>query len=147
MNSTLVKAKRLLKRLPGMHLIVNCLVNHRISRFKNNEELFSSYYLNNTWKNAESRSGEGSTVEYTRKIRAQLPVLMGNLGVKLILDAPCGDYNWFRLIERKGVNYLGGDIVALLIQRCKDLYANENTNFTQLDIIQDRLPDADLWHI
>lgn len=116
------------------------------STFKNREDLFTAYYKNRQWGCQEVFSGPGSTVEYTENIRKEIKQLIKQLGVQRILDAPCGDYNWFRLIPRKkNVSYIGADIVEPLIRRSQNLFKNENTDFIKLDIIKDRLPDADLW--
>jgi len=62
-----------------------------------------------------------------------------------MLDAPCGDYNWFRTVDRGSVGYVGGDIVNALIELNQENYGDENTEFVHLDITQDDLPDVDLW--
>src|SRR5204862_8116349 len=91
-------------------------------------------------------SGAGSTLEYTQSLRRELPLLVHRLGVKRVLDAPCGDYNWFRLIQRNpDIHYVGADIVKPLILQNREHYENETTTFIHLDITRNRLPDADLW--
>ncbi len=66
--------------------------------------------------------------------------------LKTILDAPCGDYNWFRLVERGNhVKYIGGDIVEPLIEKNNECYSSDNTAFIVLDICNDKLPQADMW--
>lgn len=90
-------------------------------------------------------SGEGSSVDVTTNIRAEIPRLLQNLGISRMLDAPCGDFNWFRLVERGDVEYIGGDIVKALIDKNQESYADENTNFVHLDITEDPLPEVDLW--
>jgi hypothetical protein len=62
-----------------------------------------------------------------------------------MLDAPCGDYNWFRMVERDSVGYIGGDIVKALIESNQESHGDESTEFMHLDITQDDLPDVDLW--
>ncbi len=62
-----------------------------------------------------------------------------------MLDAPCGDYNWFRMVERDRVGYIGGDIVKALVESNQATYGDERTEFMHLDITQDELPDVDLW--
>ena len=84
--------------------------------------VFTHHFNTNRWENDESVSGPGSTLETTEKVRMQLPPLLERLEVHTILDAPCGDYNWFRLIPRSDVSYIGGDIVEPLIQRNQELY-------------------------
>ncbi|MBC8485050.1 MAG: class I SAM-dependent methyltransferase [Bacteroidetes bacterium] len=142
--------KKILLKVPGGDKVLKTYssnVEQRwISHFKNSEELFTSYYSNNRWDNKESLSGPGSTIEYTENIRKEIPELIKRLNVKKILDAPCGDYNWFREVPRnKNVNYIGGDIVEPMIRKNQALYKNDNTTFVKLDITKDKLPDADLW--
>ena len=109
-------------------------------------ELFTRYFDENVWGNRESVSGGGSTVAFTENIRREIPLLIDRYKVTSILDAPCGDYNWFRLIPRQpGVHYTGADIVEQLVRRNQGLYGNDNTAFVRLDIRTDRLPAADLW--
>ena len=108
--------------------------------------VFRDRYRHNEWDNAESVSGPGSTLVYTVNIRDAIPRLVDELGVRTILDAPCGDFNWFRAIEWKTpVRYLGGDIVEDLVKRNRTLYGSDHTAFTVLDITRDVLPRADLW--
>ena len=112
----------------------------------NTEARFTAIYKQNEWKNEESRSGEGSTLEYTRNIRQEIPRLIERYGFKTILDAPCGDYHWFEHVQRdQDTQYIGGDIVKPLIAANQEKFGNENTHFVQLDIISQKLPDADLW--
>lgn len=113
---------------------------------KSTDALFNLYYKKNVWGNSQSVSGVGSTIEYTNNIRNKIPVLIRDLGIHRILDAPCGDYNWFRLIELpKNVLYTGGDIVKSLIIENQKKYGNVNTVFFVTNIIKDKLPEADLW--
>ena len=116
------------------------------STFTNKESLFTAYYKNRQWGCQDVFSGPGSTVEYTENTRKDIQQLIHELKIQRILDAPCGDYNWFRLIPRKkNIFYLGADIVEPLIKKNQNLYKNENTDFVKLDITEDSLPDADLW--
>jgi hypothetical protein len=116
------------------------------SRFETTEQTFTRIRQRNSWGSRESASGSGSTLEYTENIRREIPVLVARLGVKRMLDAPCGDYNWFRFVDRGDtVEYVGGDIVRDIVDRNNAAYADARTSFLQLDITRDRLPQADLW--
>ncbi|PJB64155.1 MAG: glycosyl transferase [Armatimonadetes bacterium CG_4_9_14_3_um_filter_66_14] len=118
----------------------------RFRAFRDAEQLFTHYYTVNRWGNKESVSGAGSTLEYTENIRRGIPRLTERLGVKTILDAPCGDYNWFSHIPRaKGPTYVGGDIVEPLVRRNQEVFGDATTCFRQLDVIRDELPAAELW--
>ncbi len=132
--------KSILMRLPGGVRLIERL------RTRTNQELFAQYYETNVWGDPESVSGSHSTVKYTDNIRKELPALFAQLGVRRILDAPCGDYNWFRLVPRdREATYLGADIVAALVDRNQTAFGNDNTSFRHLDITHDPLPQADVW--
>jgi hypothetical protein len=54
--------------------------------------------------------------------------------------------NWMReLLNEIDIQYIGGDIVAPLIEQHKcDPYLSDRANFMALDLTRDRLPAADL---
>jgi len=56
-----------------------------------NEAVFSQIYELNLWSTTESRSGRGSTLDYTKALRAALPHILTELAVKKFIDAACGD--------------------------------------------------------
>ena len=115
-------------------------------RFKNPEEVFTAYYKENIWSDPESLSGPGSTSAYTQNIRRGIPPLLVKLNIRHLLDAPCGDYNWFRLMERPAqLEYIGGDIVGPLVEQNHARHGNSRTRFITLDITKDPLPSVDLW--
>jgi hypothetical protein len=63
-------------------------------------------------RNAESRSGDGSTEVYTRNARSLLAHTFKEYGIKDWIDSPCGDCNWQGLVDGiDDVAYLGLDIV------------------------------------
>jgi hypothetical protein len=113
---------------------------------KSREKLFTDFYKINQWSNGESASGPGSTLEYTENIRAEIPKLLKQLNISSILDAPCGDFNWFsRISDSLEINYIGGDIVEPIIKNNIQQFSNNLTKFVQLDVTKDKLPNADLW--
>lgn len=117
----------------------------KLARIGGTEERFTHIYERNKWKNVESRSGAGSTLEYTENIRREIPRLLRDFGIATMLDAPCGDYHWFRHVDRPGVAYVGGDIVRALVDRNQQEFGDDDTRFVHLDITRDSLPAADLW--
>jgi len=109
-------------------------------------EIFTEHYESNYWGSKESVSGYGSTLKFTANLRRELPGVFEKCSVQTILDAPCGDYNWFRHVGRDGdMQYIGADIVSELIESNQEKYGNSNTRFIRLDITKDPLPKADLW--
>jgi len=102
--------------------------------------LFSGYYASGFWP------GPGSSAEYTERLRSELPALFRRLGIHSLLDAPCGDFGWFRLMARDpNVTYIGGDIVPGLVSTNQQEFGDAHTRFEVIDITTDRLPKADLW--
>jgi len=107
---------------------------------------FTSVYQTNFWNDPESFSGPDSTVAYTENLRRELTKLLLQLDVQRILDAPCGDFNWFRLVDLPpGTVYAGGDIVESLVARNTALYGKETRSFHVIDICRDPLPTSELW--
>jgi len=110
------------------------------------QTIFTHIHRSNHWGEPESLSGPGSTVAYTENIRQELPRLWEQLGAKIILDAPCGDFNWFSKIPRNlGIQYIGGDIVNTLVQENQTKYGDPKTTFIPFDIVSSPFPRADFW--
>ncbi|MBK9016373.1 MAG: class I SAM-dependent methyltransferase [Saprospiraceae bacterium] len=108
--------------------------------------IFQRIHDSNEWNviTTESVSGEGSTMEQTEVLRAELPGLLKKLGVRTLLDLPCGDFNWMQHVDLTGIRYLGGDIVAALVERNNAQFGNENRQFLHLNLLTDPLPACDL---
>ncbi len=107
------------------------------------EDIFAEIYATNAWRSEESKSGLGSTLAATTEIRAALPGLLTDLGVKVLIDAPCGDFNWMQHVDLPVEQYIGGDIVASMIERLNVEYANDHRSFIVLDLTKDELPKGD----
>lgn len=108
------------------------------------QAVFTTIYHDNGWQNVESRSGPGSTVARTASLRLALVALLEELGVRALLDAPCGDFNWVKEIPLEGVEYIGVDVVAELIESNRRLFGRRGRRFLVADIAADPLPSADL---
>jgi hypothetical protein len=114
--------------------------------FKNPEELFTYYYDTNKWGNVESLSGPGSSIEATSNVREQIKGIINEFKIKKLLDAPCGDFHWFKMIDiPSDTNYIGGDIVKKMVDLNNQKYSKSNIKFIYLDIINDKIPQVDLW--
>jgi len=118
----------------------------RLAALGDRKRVFTHHFESNEWRNVESVSGSGSTLNYTENIRREIPALLKRFDVRIFLDAPCGDFNWFAHIDLpSGVKYIGADIVESLIRRNQEMYSDEGRDFRVLDIVDQELPDADLW--
>ena len=112
---------------------------------KEPEDRFTKIYLSNHWNSPESSSGEGSTIENTQNIRNELPKIFKKYEIESMLDAPCGDFNWMRLVTQKSaIRYVGGDIVKPMIKKNQAQYGNNDTSFLHLDLAKSSLPKVDL---
>lgn len=107
-------------------------------------ERFERIWSTNLWSDAESRSGVGSSLDSTRVLRAELPAALRQLGTRVLLDVPCGDFKWMQHVNLSGMEYIGGDIVPSIIEENRRLYAHKSRRFVDLDLTRDILPNADV---
>lgn len=115
----------------------------------NARDIFTDYYETNFWRDKESVSGPGSNLQSTEAIRQVLPSLFKNLGIKYLLDIPCGDFYWYGAMmrglyvpEAPWPKYIGGDIVPELVMQNRGRYPY--MQFEVLDATKDRLPKVDM---
>jgi SAM-dependent methyltransferase len=126
-----------LKALQNVHLVY---LSHRSSR-----TAFTQMYRANGWFLSESISGPGSTLQATGPLRSLLPQIICDLGIRSLLDAGCGDFNWMKEVELGAVEYTGVDVVdSEIIERNISLYGSETRHFVVADITNDDLPKVDL---
>lgn len=89
----------------------------------------------------ETKCGAGSMMSNTTNVRNELRGLLDELGVKVLLDAPCGDCNWIFHVDLSGIEYIGAD------NDDENLLSAINRmpsgTFMSLDILS-RIPKADL---
>jgi glycosyltransferase involved in cell wall biosynthesis len=114
------------------------------------EGTFTSYWEQGLFYDAssggvdESRSGAGSSLSATESIRQELPKLIDRLGVKSVLDIPCGDFHWMQEVPLTGVDYVGADIVRGMVAENQRRYSSNERRFVHLDMLSSDLPRADL---
>jgi SAM-dependent methyltransferase len=134
-------------RFPGLLEVYRALRRRRLRKLPTAAR-FAQIYHSNHWDSRVSRSGTGSEMEQTATIRALLPGLARDLGVKTLLDIPCGDFFWMGQVQWLGLeSYVGADIVDEAIRRNQINHgiAEEPTRrFVKVDLIEDPLPKADM---
>ena len=108
------------------------------------EQVFSRIYRSKHWNCHDSVSGEGASSKQTAALESELPVLLTNLGIDVLLDLPCGDCSWMKSIDLPVKQYIGADIVPELIDRNQKQYGNCMNRFVTRDLTKDPLPEADL---
>jgi hypothetical protein len=111
---------------------------------RSSEKVFSEYYNQNAWGSGESRSGGGSELEATASIRRELPRIFEQCKIRTLIDAPCGDMNWIKLIISNLESYTGVDVVPDLIKNNEQCYGSERRRFLLLDLTREKVPKADM---
>lgn len=141
-NSKLKKLKSIISKIPGY---VFARKQYRRWKLvgKTRKEVFDYTFNNNIWGNRESISGDGSTINATILLRKNLAIFFEKFEIKSVLDIPCGDFNWMKEMNLKGINYMGGDIVGALIEQNNSKYKNDWIQFFEIDVVNEKLPHAD----
>lgn len=130
--------------LRSVYAPVRRKAHHLSLTMKSPQQIFTTYYHNNTWKDDHSYSGTGSNLAQTEAVRTALPHLIKEHNCVSFLDIPCGDFFWMRTVNLPHVEYLGADIVSDLIVANQASYGNDHCRFTRLDLIHDPLPTVDM---
>jgi tetratricopeptide (TPR) repeat protein len=108
------------------------------------KSVFSNIYKHNLW-GGETKSGPGSSLKEDKPITLWMKKNLRKLGIRTIVDAACGDFNWMRyIICDSDINYRGFDIVEELIKKNQRLYGTENIKFEHANICETPLPSCDL---
>jgi hypothetical protein len=108
------------------------------------KDRFNRIYEKNLWRSEETRSGEGSEINYTVSLRRWLINNLPKLKIKHLVDAPCGDFNWMKKVVLKSSFYYSGfDIVNSIIER-NQYYSSAKIKFAVANICKDQLPNCDL---
>jgi hypothetical protein len=96
------------------------------------EDSFDFIYRTAEWRlgDGQSLSGPRSDLQSTVDLRETLPLVLNGLGVRVLLDAGCGDFNWMKTIELP-CQYIGSDIVSSVIETNHATYGNANGTFVR----------------
>lgn len=99
--------------------------------------IFRTIYSANRWHGTETRSGPGSTMGSTRRLREALPDLIADLGATSVLDAACGASFWMPDLP----GYVGVDIVPAAVRTVQQAFPERR--YEVADICTDALPRCD----
>lgn len=114
----------------------------RAGRRYSTADTFRQIYASNHW-GASERSGAGASHEQAATVLAQLGAVIERLGVRTLLDVPCGDFAWMQHLAAD-VRYIGGDVLPELVSANQQQWGGPSRQFTTIDVLNDDLPDADL---
>jgi Methyltransferase domain len=108
------------------------------------ERVFQSIHDSNAWGCEGSPSGPGSTKERGADFADALLAVLRQLGCRVLLDVPCGDFNWIGPVAEAMDRYIGADILPEPVNRNRARYGSPRVGFVRLDLASDPLPDADV---
>ena len=106
------------------------------------KKIFENIYQNYGFGSTESKSGPGSTLSETEKLREEIRKVIKDYNIKSVTDLPCGDLNWINLLFDDIEKYVGCDIVEECITDNKNKYPEYK--FYCLDLESDKIPESDL---
>ena len=106
-------------------------------------DVFGQIHDARSWRGS-SVSGTGSDPDATAPLLAALPALLAGIGVRTILDAPCGDGNWMAELAYPLEHYTGIDVVPAVVDAATAAHGGPTREYRVGDLIRDPLPQADL---
>jgi len=111
------------------------------------ERVFTWIYDTAVWgKNdqGEGFSGGGSRLANTGEYIAYLEKFMKDHNIKSVVDVGCGDWEFSRYIDWSGINYIGYDVVAHVIEKNRKSFGSSSIQFIHGNFLYVDLPEADL---
>ncbi|KAG7671447.1 hypothetical protein Ndes2526B_g09397 [Nannochloris sp. 'desiccata'] len=108
------------------------------------ENVFHDIYNSSIWGDYGNGSGEGSTIEMTKRTRLAVELLVTRYKVNALLDAPCGAMAWMPIVIQRlrqfnpRLKYCGVDVVLSVIEKNK--LKHQQLEFLRVDIAQEKLP-------
>lgn len=113
----------------------------RRTHISNHAETFEKVYWRRQWgEGCGSGSRPSTTTEYRRLLRA----LLKQWSVRRVVDLGCGDWEFSCLVDWTGIEYLGIDVVAAIIESNIVKYSSPTIQFECADIRSISIPAADL---
>ena len=113
----------------------------------NHECIFTHIYQKAIWgKNTDGKgsSGGGSLERATVQYRDFLQHFLKEKKIKTVVDAGCGDWQFSRLVDWSGIEYIGYDIVGSVIENNIKKYGSSALIFIHGNFLSIDLPSADL---
>ena len=114
---------------------------------KSTEKAFTEIYSQKKWGvNAEGKgwSGPGSDAEATETYRKLLQDVLKAYDIHSVVDVGCGDWEFSRLVNWEGIQYVGYDVVKPVVRANQKKFGSDTITFVHGDAMNMNLPKADL---
>jgi SAM-dependent methyltransferase len=102
-------------------------------------QVFDHIYRHDLWKGG---SGPGSSEENTRPYRQFLHNFLRSNAVRSVVDLGCGDWQYARHMDWKGIAYLGIDVSKVVLENTRQ-FAAPGIEFRELNAVTSPMPAAD----
>jgi SAM-dependent methyltransferase len=96
---------------------------------KTHKEIFTHIYDKNIWGGSGGGSDPGNTIEY----RALLQKFLKDRKIQTVVDYGCGDWAFSRLMDWRGIQYVGIDCVESVVKRNQKRFTEPNLVFMTAD--------------
>src|SRR4051794_3541455 len=104
-------------------------------------KVFQQIYETNYWGFG---SGHGSLPKLTRGYREFIARFIRENHITSVVDFGCGDWQFSRLIDWSGVDYLGLDVVPQMIEQHRTTFGRTGVRFDMCPDNLSDVPPADL---
>jgi SAM-dependent methyltransferase len=102
---------------------------------------FDRIYATNQWG---AGSGNGSLPVHTHGYIALLERFLTERRIESVIDMGCGDWQFSRLVDWRGAEYRGYDVVSAVIEANTKAFGRPGVSFHGYDGDPRKLPSADL---
>jgi len=100
------------------------------------QEQFTRTFDHGLWPSGgESKSGMGSTLDFTIHFRENLLRIINEYKIEKIFDCSCGDWNWMKEIKEQLPIYIGNDIVEQIVTQNNEKYSTDKISFINGDML------------
>lgn len=109
--------------------------------------VFSDIYARGEWgkdANGKGTSGSGSSPENAKIYVEFLRDFLQKNHIQSVVDLGCGDWQFSRLINWDGIQYIGLDVVQEVIEKNTKEFSSSNISFRKSEDARSDLPQADL---
>jgi SAM-dependent methyltransferase len=111
------------------------------------EERFDTIYREKLWgvnQENEGYSGGGSDLENVLPYYQYLTQFIKDHHIRSVVDLGCGDWTFSKWVDWTGIDYIGYDVVASVVEKNRQKYGSDHIRFVHANFLTEDIPKADL---